>query len=99
IDRFGLLPDPVKQLFAITELKLSATPMGVRKIEFGPTGGRILFRDKPHINPAALITLIQTQPRVYKLDGQEKLRISGEFDEPAERLEAARGLLHTLTAQ
>ncbi len=98
IDRFGLLPDPVKQLFAITELKLAATPMGIRKIEFGPTGGRILFRDKPDINPAALITLIQTQPRVYKLDGQEKLRINGEFDEPAERLEAARGLLHTLTA-
>ena len=98
IDRFGLLPEPVKQLFAITELKLKATPMGIRKLELGPAGGRILFREQPDINPAALIQLIQTQPRVYKLEGQEKLRIIRELEEPVERLDAARQILTTLTA-
>ncbi|MCU0836579.1 MAG: transcription-repair coupling factor, partial [Chromatiaceae bacterium] len=43
IDRFGLLPEPSKNLFAITELKLKAQPFGIRKIEAGPAGGRILF--------------------------------------------------------
>ncbi|MGH8106148.1 MAG: transcription-repair coupling factor, partial [Arenimonas sp.] len=41
IDRFGLLPDPTKQLFATAEIKLEATPLGIRKLELGPTGGRI----------------------------------------------------------
>ncbi|MBS1236524.1 MAG: transcription-repair coupling factor, partial [Proteobacteria bacterium] len=35
IDRFGLLPEPVKSLFSVTELKIKATPLGVRKIEAG----------------------------------------------------------------
>ena len=99
IDRFGLLPEPLKQLFAITDLKLLATPMGIRKLEFGPAGGRVLFRDDPDIDPAALIRLIQTQPRTYKLDGQEKLRIIGDFELPAERLEAAHRLLATLSTR
>ncbi|HEX7339619.1 MAG TPA: TRCF domain-containing protein, partial [Rhodanobacteraceae bacterium] len=96
IDRFGLLPDPVKQLFAITELKLRATPLGIKKLEFGPSGGRVLFRAKPDIDAAALIGLIQKQPRIYKLEGQEKLRIMREWEEPAERIEAAHQLLTTL---
>ncbi|NEK92127.1 MAG: hypothetical protein G3W63_21835, partial [Xanthomonas euvesicatoria] len=33
IDRFGLLPDPVKHLFAIAELKLQANALGVRKLD------------------------------------------------------------------
>ena len=53
VDRFGLLPEPVKQLFDVTALKLRATPMGIRKLEFGPAGGRVLFREKPEIDPMA----------------------------------------------
>jgi len=33
IDRFGLLPDPTKNLFRITELKLGATPLGIKKLK------------------------------------------------------------------
>lgn len=97
IDRFGLLPEPLKQLFAITELKLIATPMGIQKLEFGPAGGRVIFREQPDIDPVALIRLVQTRPGVYKLEGQEKLRILGEFEERSERLDAARQLLSTLS--
>lgn len=31
IDRFGLLPAPLKHLFRVTELKLRALPLGVRR--------------------------------------------------------------------
>src|SRR3569623_1917344 len=47
IDRFGLLPEPTNFLFRFTELKLKAQAMGVRKIEAGPQGGRILFDMEP----------------------------------------------------
>ncbi|MCF5946593.1 transcription-repair coupling factor, partial [Xanthomonas perforans] len=43
IDRFGLLPDPVKHLFAIAELKLQANALGVRKLDLGENGGRLVF--------------------------------------------------------
>ncbi|VAW72763.1 Transcription-repair coupling factor, partial [hydrothermal vent metagenome] len=33
IDRFGLLPEPVKQLFEVTRLKLKAVPLGISKID------------------------------------------------------------------
>ncbi|MEG3193661.1 TRCF domain-containing protein, partial [Lysobacter sp. D1-1-M9] len=48
IDRFGLLPDPAKHLFAIAELKLESTRLGIRKIDIGPTGGRVEFIEKPN---------------------------------------------------
>jgi transcription-repair coupling factor (superfamily II helicase) len=96
IDRFGLLPEPVKQLFAVAALKLRATPLGIRKLALGPNGGRVLFRAQPAIDPMAVIRLIQTQPRTYKLDGQDKLRISMELPGGAERLRVANELLDLL---
>jgi transcription-repair coupling factor (superfamily II helicase) len=97
IDRFGLLPQPTKNLFAIAALKLRAAALGVRKLDLGAAGGRILFHEKPEVDPATIIRLIQTRPRVYKLDGQDKLRISLDSPEPADRLRAAGELLETLS--
>jgi len=99
IDRFGLLPDQVKHLFAATLLKLAATPLGIRKLEIGPNGGRVVFRPQPAIEPLTVIRLIQSQPRVYALDGQDKLRFKMELAGPTERLRAANDLLATLGAR
>jgi len=93
IDRFGLMPDPVKNLFAITQLKLMATPLGIRKLDCGPQGGRILFNQQPNINPTSIIKLIQAQPKIYSLDGPEKLRIRMEMPDPLERLRKISELL------
>ncbi len=63
IDRFGLLPEPVTNLFTLTSLKLKATPYGITKIELGDKGGRISFNKEPDIDPMQLITLIQQNPK------------------------------------
>ena len=86
IDRFGLLPDAAKNLFEVTELKLSVAELGIRKIEAGPQGGRILFDPDPKIDAARLIRLIQTRPKEFKLDGADKLRFFGEAEGPEQRL-------------
>jgi transcription-repair coupling factor (superfamily II helicase) len=99
IDRFGLLPDAVKNLFAVAGLKLMATPLGIRKLDFGANGGRITFRDKPEVDPMAIIRLIQGAPRVYKLDGQDKLKINLELPGTSERIRAAKDLLGRLGAR
>ena len=93
IDRFGLLPDQAKHLFAITELKLAATKLGIRKLDLGANGGRVLFAAKPNIDPMSVIQMIQKQPKNYQLDGPDKLRIKVEMPDAAARIAAARGLL------
>ncbi|MEY2114642.1 MULTISPECIES: transcription-repair coupling factor [Rhodanobacter] len=99
IDRFGLLPEPTRQLFAVASLKLMATPLGIRKLDFGANGGRIVFREKPEIDPMTIIQLIQRQPRVYKLDGQDKLKVILELPGASERIRSAQDVLVTLGAR
>jgi len=96
IDRFGLLPEPVKNLFAVTAVKLGANALGVRKFDLGDKGGRIVFKPQPNIDPLRVIKLIQAQPKVYSLDGQDKLKIRLEMPGAAERLGTARDLLGKL---
>ncbi|MEN1958090.1 transcription-repair coupling factor [Luteimonas changyuni] len=96
IDRFGLLPDPVKYLFAIAELKQRASELGIRKIDIGASGGRVQFVEKPSIDPMAIINLVQGQPKSYRMDGPDKFRLTLELPTPEERLQAARGLLSVL---
>ena len=75
IDRFGLLTDQIKNLFAITSLKLKATPLDILSIDYSENGGRIIFSDKPNIDPMKIINLIQTKSVHFKLDGNSKLRL------------------------
>ncbi len=96
IDRFGLLPEPARNLFATAELKLQATRLGISKFDLAAGGGRIHFVEKPAIDPVAVIQLIQGQPKHYRMDGHDKLRISLDLPDAAARFNAARGLLTTL---
>jgi transcription-repair coupling factor (superfamily II helicase) len=96
IDRFGLLPAPVKTLFRATGLKLRAMPMGIKKIEAGPNGGRIRFGPEPNLDPVKLVRLIQQQPKVYKLDGKDKLRFIRELPDVESRATAVEGLLEKI---
>jgi transcription-repair coupling factor (superfamily II helicase) len=98
IDRFGLLPDVAKNLFHVTELKLQATPLGIKKIEMGDSGGRLQFVEKPNIDPMKIIQLIQTKAKTYKIDGQDKLRIISDLPDTESRFAAVELLLGELSA-
>jgi len=97
IDRFGLLPEPTKNLFAITDLKLTVQPFGIKKIEAGPAGGRILFDTEPRIDPAQMVKLIQTKPKEYKLDGGDKLRFFSDLADPAKRVQQVGNIVRQVT--
>jgi transcription-repair coupling factor (superfamily II helicase) len=99
IDRFGLLPDPAKNLFAVAELKLDATTLGIRKLELAEKSGRVQFVEKPNVDPMAIIRLIQGQPKLYRMDGPDKLKLTLDLPEAGQRIAAARGLLITLAAR
>ncbi|HPQ96462.1 MAG TPA: transcription-repair coupling factor, partial [Thiolinea sp.] len=96
IDRFGLLPPQCKALFATTRIKLAAQELGIRKLDMSAAGGRILFDEKPNIDPLKIIELIQKRPWCFKLDGQNKLRITKEIEGIDERADWIIRLLHDI---
>lgn len=99
IDRFGLLPATVKTLLSITALKQLGAPLGIKKVEANAAGGRIIFNSNASINTEQLITLIQTQPHCYKLDGATKLKFSQSFTTVVEKIAFLTKLLTTLTPE
>jgi transcription-repair coupling factor (superfamily II helicase) len=96
IDRFGLFPDAVKNLFRLTALKLLAGPMGVTRIEVGKLDGRILFGPDPAIDAQKLVELIQDNPDRYRFEGGSKLRFKGDFDDEEDRYRIVTDILATL---
>ena len=96
IDRFGRVPAATRLLFDLTRLKLQATPLGVRKIEAGASGGRIVFHPEPDVDPGSVIRLVQSEPGRFRLEGAERLRFAGDFPDAASRVEAVRRLLASL---
>lgn len=93
IDRFGLLPDAAKNLVAISEFKLQAQTLGIRRIEASSKGGVVEFGEKTTVSPAYIIELIQKQSRVFKLEGGQKLRFNIVANDGAERLSLIANML------
>ncbi len=101
IDRFGLLPDSTKNLFAVTEVKLLAENAGISKIDTNDNGFRVTFTEQPNINPAKLIELIQTQSSIYQFNGTDMLRIAADMDDEdySKRTDAITQVINTLISQ
>ena len=96
IDRFGPMPAAARLLFDVTHLKLQAAPLGVRKIEAGATGGRVLFHPEPDVDPGSVIRLVRNEPDRFRFDGAERLRFAGDLPDAPSRIEAVRRLLDSL---
>jgi transcription-repair coupling factor (superfamily II helicase) len=96
-DRFGDPPPATLNLLRIARLRLAARRLGLRRLDFGPQGGYLLFEKDNRIDPKAVIGLLQRSPREYRLEGPLKLRVTQDLEEPAERFEFVAGLLQRLS--
>lgn len=96
IDRFGLLPPPLKNLIALTELKQKADALGIVKIEAGDKGGKFEFTEKPAVKPETIIRLIQLKSSRYRLDGPARLRFSLDRHETSDRIRLISEMLNEL---
>jgi len=99
IDRFGLLPEPLRQLFRITRIKLQTVALGVEKIDIGEVSGKIVFNSNPNIDPMKIIELIQMDPQQYRFDGKQTLRIVCQSGELEDRFKQVENLLKKLTTK
>ncbi|NRB55167.1 MAG: transcription-repair coupling factor [Salinicola sp.] len=95
IDRFGLLPAPLKTLFRQTGLRQRAERLGIAKLEAGAERGRVIFGPDPRVDPMTLVELIQRHPGEYKLDGADTLRFHGDMEREEDRLQRIDQLLET----
>ncbi|MCI3178948.1 transcription-repair coupling factor [Caulobacter sp. CCUG 60055] len=93
IDRFGPLPAEAGQLLKVVAIKGLCRQANVGKIDVGPKGAVIAFRDDHFANPAALVLFIQKNGAVWRLRPDQKVVVKGEWDEPEARLNAAEKIL------
>lgn len=67
VDRFGAMPDAVKNLLDVVAVKQLCRRAGIEKVEAGPKGAVISFRDGRLSRPENLVRFINTHARVCKL--------------------------------
>ncbi len=96
IDRFGGLPNATKTLFEVTALRLTAAALGIARIDFGPTGGRIEFASDTRVDPIALVRLVQREPNSYRLEDGTRLRVTAKLDDAQARFDHVAHLLDRL---
>src|SRR5262249_21134695 len=73
IDRFGRLPEEVKTLLKVVAIKQLCRAAGVEKIEVGPKGATISFRNNAFANPSGLIGHITSRAAFMKVRPDQKL--------------------------
>jgi len=97
IDRFGLLPEPIKNLFQLSVLRQRAGSIGIKRLDLGERGGRIEFKEGAQADTGALLQLLQDQPGDYQLSGPAKLLIKTAPESGQDRIQLARELIRKLT--
>lgn len=96
IDRFGPLPGEVKHLLDIVAIKQLCRAAQVEKIEAGPKGGTIGFRNNQFPNAPALVRMISEHRGTMKVRPDQKVVVSREWPTPEDRLKGVRALVGQL---
>jgi transcription-repair coupling factor (superfamily II helicase) len=96
IDRFGPLPPQAGHLLTVVAIKGLCREANVAKIDVGPKGAVVSFRDDHFANPGGLVGFIQNNAAVWRLRPDQKVVIKGEWAAADDRLAAAERVLKTL---
>ncbi|MBL8547990.1 MAG: transcription-repair coupling factor [Hyphomonadaceae bacterium] len=97
IDRFGPLPAEADQLIAVAALKALCRRCQISKLDAGPKGAVLTFRETGFPDPLALVRFITERPDDYKMRPDGKLVVQGGWPEATQRLKALRGVLESMS--
>ncbi|HTV32431.1 MAG TPA: transcription-repair coupling factor [Methylocella sp.] len=98
IDRFGPLPGEVEQLLQLVTIKNLCRKANIEKVEAGPKGVIIAFRDNAFANPQGLVRYIAEQGSFAKVRPDMRIVFVREFETLAARLDGTRRILRELAA-
>lgn len=96
IDRFGIPPQAVKQLFAVHQLRLKAEQLGITKIDIGTNGGHIEFSPDTPVQAMSIIQMMQKHPTYFRMDGGQRLKVMVMLEEAEKRIQFIADLLNSL---
>ena len=96
IDRFGLLPDEVKALFQLAELRQFGEQLGLKKIEAGPNGGRLQFTENTAVEPMTIVSMVQNNPAIFRLQNNDQLSFTMPMDSAEQRFSEVNKILQQL---
>ncbi|MGV1753104.1 transcription-repair coupling factor [Agrobacterium sp. CG674] len=89
IDRFGSLPKEVQHLLKIVYVKSLCRTANVEKLDAGPKGVVVQFRNKQFPNPAALVGYIAKQGSMAKIRPDHSVFLTRDLPTPEKRLSGA----------
>ena len=95
-DRFGPLPAEVEHLLQVVGIKALCRRANVERIEVGPKGALLAFRDNTFVNPDGLIAYIAKHPEGARVRPDMKVVFFDEWDAPEARFEGAAAILRAL---
>ena len=98
VDRFGPLPEEVDYLLQVVAIKSLCRRANVERIEVGPKGAVLAFRDNVFSNPDGLIAYIAKHPEGARVRPDMKVVFFDDWDTPKARLKGAAGILRTLVS-
>ncbi|RTL84622.1 MAG: transcription-repair coupling factor [Hyphomicrobiales bacterium] len=96
IDRFGPIPPEVEQLFEIVAIKAMCRRAHVEKVDAGPKGVIVSFRDNHFADPAGLVRYVAEQGTQAKVRPDMRIVFIREFETMKQRLAGTRRILRAL---
>lgn len=96
IDRFGIPPQPVKQLFAVHQVRLKAEQLGITKIDISSHGGHIEFSPDTPVQAISIIQMMQKHPTFFRMEGGQRLKVTVMLEEYDKRIQFLHDLLDSL---
>ncbi|MGO4174685.1 transcription-repair coupling factor [Bosea sp. TAF32] len=96
VDRFGPLPEEVNQLLEIVAIKALCKRANVEKVEAGPKGIIVAFRNNEFANPEGLVGFVAKQGTLAKVRPDMRVVFIDDFETVEQRLKATRRLLTDL---
>ncbi|TXR53594.1 transcription-repair coupling factor [Reinekea thalattae] len=97
IDRFGLLPEPVKNLCQQTLLRLKLAEFGVVRVDMNAKQGTIEFGQRTTVDPVKIVMLVQQQSHRYALAKGTQLKFTIDTETAEQRFETIESILNQLT--
>jgi transcription-repair coupling factor (superfamily II helicase) len=98
VDRFGKLPREVDHLLRIVAIKSLCRRANVEKVEAGPKGVVLAFRDATFANPDGLIAYIREQGPAARVRPDMKVVLFDDWERPEERLKGTTAILRHIAA-
>ncbi|HEX4410621.1 MAG TPA: transcription-repair coupling factor [Xanthobacteraceae bacterium] len=96
VDRFGSLPEEVEYLLQIVAIKTLCRRANVEKIDVGPKGAALSFRDNIFANPEGLIKFIAKHEAGARVRPDMKVVFFDEWEQPKTRIKGTMDILRAL---